>query len=61
VLESMPPGVQILERMREDKKTEGGRVRLVLPVRGGRVRVRDDVPEREVLLGIGGWGVGKGG
>lgn len=61
VLESMPPGVQILERMREDKKTEGGRMRLVLPVRGGRVRVRDDVPEREVLLGIGGWGVRKGG
>jgi len=30
-------------------------------VRGGWVRVRDDVPEREVLLGIGGWGVGKGG
>ncbi len=39
----------VLNRMRLDKKTVGGRLRFVLPKRLGHVEVVHDVPESEVL------------
>ena len=43
-----PPTVDILDRMRLDKKTVGGRLRFVLPTRLGHVELVDDVPEDAV-------------
>jgi len=38
----------LLEMMRRDKKVQAGRIRFVLPVRIGRVEIRDDVTEAEI-------------
>jgi 3-dehydroquinate synthetase len=35
----LPPSSVLIERMRDDKKTTGGRLRLIVPVRGAKVRV----------------------
>jgi 3-dehydroquinate synthetase len=35
-----------------DKKTLGGKLRLILPTRIGEVAVRDDVDDRDVLEAI---------
>jgi shikimate kinase/3-dehydroquinate synthase len=43
------PADLLLAAMRYDKKARGGRLRWVLPERLGRVAVRDDVAEAEVL------------
>jgi 3-dehydroquinate synthase len=50
----LPPNVKlpvadILDRMRLDKKTVGGKLRFVLPTRLGHVEVIKDVPEADVL------------
>ncbi len=42
------PARRMLEIMRADKKTRGGRLRFVLPRRIGRVEVVDGVPEQSV-------------
>lgn len=39
---------RVLQRMGSDKKRSGGRQRFVLPLRGGGVELRDDVPEEAV-------------
>ncbi|MFH1007909.1 MAG: 3-dehydroquinate synthase [Candidatus Latescibacterota bacterium] len=41
--------MEILEKMRSDKKVRNGKVRFVLPERIGGVVIRDDVTEKEVL------------
>lgn len=38
----------VLDRMRLDKKNAGGKLRFILPVRLGEVRLFDDVPEADV-------------
>ncbi|MBL8990173.1 MAG: 3-dehydroquinate synthase [Phycisphaerae bacterium] len=40
-VEGLPASEAVAERMRDDKKVAGGVLRLVLPVRGGRVKVVD--------------------
>jgi 3-dehydroquinate synthase len=40
---------RILDLMRRDKKTRGGKLRLVLPVAIGRAEIFEDVPEEEIL------------
>jgi 3-dehydroquinate synthase len=40
---------ELVAVMRGDKKAEAGRLRFVLPVRMGEVRLFDDVPEEQVL------------
>lgn len=47
-LEGLPATGVILERMAHDKKVAAGRLRLVLPVKGGKTRVRDDVPAKVI-------------
>jgi 3-dehydroquinate synthase len=42
----------IIASMRRDKKTEGGRIALVLPVEIGRVTIRSDVPLKTVRLSL---------
>ena len=42
----------VLAAMRSDKKNVGGRLRLVLPVRLGEVRVFADVPEEQVAAAL---------
>jgi 3-dehydroquinate synthase len=42
------PAEDLLASMRSDKKAEAGRLRFVLPVRMGEVRLFDDVSEAEV-------------
>ncbi len=42
------PADALIEVMRSDKKAEAGRLRFVLPVRLGEVRLFDDVPEEDV-------------
>lgn len=48
----LPPvtvrGAQIVQRIRSDKKTVGGKTHFVLPVEIGKVTIRDDVPELAV-------------
>ncbi|HYD00264.1 MAG TPA: 3-dehydroquinate synthase family protein [Phycisphaerales bacterium] len=51
-LEGLPSTPQILERMTHDKKVAGGKLRLVLPVKGGLARVRDDVPAKVIAAAI---------
>lgn len=43
-LDGLPPAAAIAEAMLDDKKVRAGRVRLVLPVRGGRVRIVENPP-----------------
>jgi 3-dehydroquinate synthase len=43
---------QVLERMRGDKKARGGRIVLVLPTAIGRVEVRDDVAEADIMAAL---------
>ncbi len=43
------PAEELLSAMRSDKKNLAGRLRFVLPVRLGEVRLFDDVPEADVL------------
>lgn len=46
------PGTRgLIDAMRDDKKVKGGRLRLVLPVSTGRVRVVDDPPVEAVEAG----------
>lgn len=52
----LPPAPVILDRMRDDKKTAGGRMRLPLPTGDGRCRVVIDPPETAVLAGLEGVG-----
>lgn len=47
-------GERLLELMQHDKKTEHGRLRFVLPVRLGEVRVFDDVTREEVVAALDG-------
>lgn len=54
-LESMPAPEHILERMGDDKKVAAGKLRLILPVRGLKARVRDDVPAATILSAIAAW------
>jgi 3-dehydroquinate synthase len=42
------PADRLVEVMRSDKKAEAGKLRFVLPVRLGEVRLFDDVPEETV-------------
>jgi 3-dehydroquinate synthase len=51
-LEGLPATTTILERMAHDKKVVAGKLRLVLPIKGGRTRVRDDVPTRVIAAAI---------
>lgn len=51
-LEGLPATGQIIERMRHDKKVAAGRLRLVLPVKGNKARVRDDVPVKVIAAAI---------
>ncbi|HZW06671.1 MAG TPA: hypothetical protein VFF65_06080, partial [Phycisphaerales bacterium] len=51
-LEGLPPTQSVIERMAHDKKVAAGRLRLVLPVKGGRIRVRDDVPGKVIAGAI---------
>lgn len=44
----------VLERMRLDKKSVGGRMRFILPTRIGHVELVEDVPEAEVIAVLGG-------
>ena len=39
---------EILDRMKLDKKTTGGKLRFILPTRLGHVELFNDVPEKEV-------------
>lgn len=48
----LAPSDVVLGRMRDDKKTTGGRLRLPLPSGEGRCRVVIDPPEEAVLAGI---------
>jgi len=41
---------KLLELMRRDKKTRGGRLRLILPVEIGRAEVFENVSEEEILV-----------
>lgn len=47
----LPPDETLLDRMRHDKKTAGGRLRLILPVGRGRVTVHSDVASTAVNAG----------
>lgn len=40
---------KLLSRMRFDKKNQGGRHRLVVPIAPGQVRIMDDVPEASII------------
>src|SRR6185295_19091344 len=51
-LEGLPATGVIIERMGHDKKVVGGKLRLVLPVRGGKTGVRDDVPVKVIAAAI---------
>lgn len=51
-LEGLPATAQIVEHMGHDKKVAAGKLRLVLPVKGGRTRVRDDVPVKFIAAAI---------
>ena len=46
--EAVFPPDQVLARMRLDKKNAAGKLRFILPVRLGEVRLFDDVPEQDV-------------
>jgi 3-dehydroquinate synthetase len=43
---------QVLERLKSDKKRVSGRQRFVLPLNGGGVTIRDDVPEEAVTRAL---------
>jgi 3-dehydroquinate synthase len=49
----LPADNELLVRMAHDKKSRGGRLRLVLPVGLGRAAVFDDVAERDIRAGLG--------
>lgn len=51
-VEGLPAGEVVAERMRDDKKVAGGALRLVLPVRGGRLRVVERPAAAAVLAAI---------
>jgi 3-dehydroquinate synthetase len=49
------PPQSLLERMRQDKKNHGDAIRLVLPEGElGRVVVRDDIPDAQILAVLAG-------
>jgi 3-dehydroquinate synthetase len=48
----LPESSAVLHRMGDDKKVSGGKLRLILPVKGGRSRVVMDPPEAVVLRAI---------
>lgn len=48
----LPQSTEIIERMRADKKTIGGSLRLILPTRIGSARVVRDVPEGTIARAI---------
>lgn len=48
----LPPSEDVLALMAHDKKAQGGRLRLVLPIGPGRARVVEDPPRDVVLAGI---------
>lgn len=49
----LPPAAVLLDRMRDDKKTAGGRLRLIVPIRGAKVRVIENPDEQALSLAIG--------
>ncbi|MBA3312698.1 MAG: 3-dehydroquinate synthase [Planctomycetota bacterium] len=54
---SLPTGVEfptanVLARMRLDKKNAGGKLRFILPVRLGEVRLFDDISEEDVAAAV---------
>jgi 3-dehydroquinate synthase len=52
-----PMADEIIGRMRMDKKSLGGNLRFILPVRAGEVKSFSDIPEsdvRSVIAGVGG-------
>lgn len=51
-IEGLPPSAALLDRMAHDKKVAAGRLRLILPTKGLRARVRDDVPARVIAAAI---------
>lgn len=51
-LMALPPDDEILEAMMHDKKVQGGRLRLVLPVSLGRAEVVVDPPAQVVRAGL---------
>ncbi|MFT3685915.1 MAG: 3-dehydroquinate synthase family protein [Phycisphaerales bacterium] len=51
-LEGLPATTTILERMAHDKKVAAGKLRLILPIKGARTRVRDDVPVKVIAAAI---------
>lgn len=48
----LPPGPEVLRRMGHDKKVRDGRLRLIIPVGGGRTRIFADAPEAAILAAI---------
>ena len=56
---TFPPDITpeaVCEAMSLDKKTLGGKIRLILPTRIGEVVIRDDVDNRDVIEAISQWG-----
>jgi len=47
----LPPAETLAARMRDDKKVQSGRVRVIVPVAVGRARIADAPPEQAVLAG----------
>lgn len=51
-IEGLPANAQIIERMGHDKKVAAGKLRLVLPIKGGKTRIRADVPVKVIAAAI---------
>lgn len=52
-VEGLPPSERLIERMMDDKKVAGGRLRLILPTGAGRVKVVTDPAKTAVESGFG--------
>ncbi|MDP1660868.1 MAG: 3-dehydroquinate synthase family protein [Phycisphaerales bacterium] len=51
-IEGLPASEQIIERMGHDKKVAAGKLRLVLPIKACRTRIRSDVPVKTIAAAI---------
>ncbi len=51
-IEGLAANAQIIERMGHDKKVAAGKLRLVLPIKGGRTRIRSDAPVKVIAAAI---------
>lgn len=51
-IEGLPATLHIIERMGHDKKVAAGKLRLVLPIKECRTRIRSDVPVRLIAAAI---------